>query len=102
MSKIGSIEPTPRTGFVPGLESEWARFDVRRAWLFGSRAASSEASESDWDFLIEFSHPPSFDTFMSLKFSLEKRLNGLVDILSRSACTPRFLKAIESGLIDVT
>jgi predicted nucleotidyltransferase len=39
---------------------------------------------------------------MGLKSQLEQGLKARVDLLSRSACTPRFLKAIESDLIDVT
>lgn len=31
---------------------------------------------------------------MDLKLQLEEKLGASVDILSRSACTPRFLKAI--------
>lgn len=86
----------------PGLRKEWARFHVKRAWLFGSRAADGGATASDWDFLVEFSRPPNFDVFMGLKSSLEQTLKGPVDLLSRSACTPRFLKTIENDLIDVT
>ena len=40
--------------------------------------------------------------FMGLKAGLEESLNSRVDLLSRSACRPRFLKAIENDLIDVT
>ena len=86
----------------PVLRKQWSRFRVTRAWLFGSRAINPGATESDWDFLVEFSQPPDFDTFMGLKSHLEERLDGLVDVLSRAACTPRFLKAIEADLIDVT
>lgn len=84
------------------LGQEWPRFKVKRAWLFGSRATRQTTSRSDWDFLVEFSQPPTFDTFMGLKATLENRLKGHVDLLSRSACTPRFLEAIRDGLIDVT
>ncbi len=84
------------------LGEEWRRFQVKRAWLFGSRAISGEKAGSDWDFLVEFSQPPTFDTFMGLKLTLEDRLHGHVDLLSRSACTPRFFEAIRDELIDVT
>ena len=86
----------------PVLRKHWSRFQVRRAWLFGSRATESPTTGSDWDFLVEFSQPPDFDAFMGLKSGLEESLKGRVDILSRSACTPRFLNAIEADLIDVT
>lgn len=88
--------------FAPVLKNQWSRFQVKRAWLFGSRAAQQSTGRSDWDFLVEFHQPPSFDNFMGLKLSLEKELYGHVDLLSRTACSPRFLGAIEHDLIDVT
>jgi predicted nucleotidyltransferase len=87
---------------APILKKEWSRFRVKRAWLFGSRATTEDNSRSDWDFLVEFQGPPSFDAFMGLKLGLEDRLGGHVDLLSRTACHPRFLHAIEGDLIDVT
>jgi predicted nucleotidyltransferase len=92
----------PLETVFPVLRKQWSRFQVKRAWLFGSRAAGEEANTGDWDFLVEFSQPPSFDAFMGLKSGLEEGLNGRVDLLSRAACQPRFLKAIEDDLIDVT
>ena len=92
----------PLEAIFPVLRKLWSRFQVRRAWLFGSRVAGAGTATSDWDFLVEFSQPPSFDVFMGLKSGLEEGLNGPVDLLSRSACHPRFLKAIEDDLIDVT
>jgi predicted nucleotidyltransferase len=84
------------------LKEEWSRFHVKRAWLFGSHAVGKTTSESDWDFLVEFSEPPGFDTFMGLKSGLEEKLNGHVDLLSRTACPSRFLELIKNDLIDVT
>jgi predicted nucleotidyltransferase len=98
---MGSIPVSLETVY-PQLREVWSRFNVTRAWLFGSRALANITPGSDWDFLVEFSQPPTFDTFMGLKSSLEQRLQGSVDLLSRPACTPRFLKAVESQLIDVT
>ncbi|MGI9087259.1 MAG: nucleotidyltransferase family protein [Chthoniobacterales bacterium] len=87
---------------LPPLGNEWSRFGVKRAWLFGSGSTNHVTPESDWDFLVEFSKPPTFDAFMGLRSTLEERLQGRVDLLSRTACAPRFLKAIEAELIDVT
>lgn len=87
---------------LENLRVEWKRFGVTRAWLFGSRARDQSAAKSDWDFVVEFSQPPGFDTFMGLVSRLEERLHAPVDVLSRSACNPRFFRAIESSLIDVT
>ncbi len=87
---------------VSALREEWSRFQIKRAWLFGSRAVGNATVGSDWDFLIEFSKPPDFEAFMGLKTGLEQCLGGRVDLLSVSACKPRFLEAIGRDLIDVT
>ena len=87
---------------VPLLRKQWSRFHVERAWVFGSRATEGATGISDWDFLVEFRQPPGFDAFMGLKSALEEELSGRVDLLSRSACTPRFLTTIEPDLVDVT
>ena len=84
------------------LRAQMRGFGVHRAWIFGSRARHSNAPRSDWDILVEFEANPSFDDFMGLKSMLEDELKSPVDVLSRNACPPRFLRAIEADLIDVT
>jgi len=87
---------------LPSLSRIWTRFGVTQAWLFGSHARGDAKTGSDWDFLVEFTHPPDFGSFMGLKFCLEEELGGPVDLLSRAACKPRFLGAIQPHLVDVT
>lgn len=87
---------------LPSLSKEWRRYGVVRAWLFGSRSRGKVHQKSDWDFLVEFARPANFDTFMGLKLTLEDKLGGSVDLLSRTACKPKFLAAIRNDLIDVT
>ena len=77
---------------------EMRRHGVRQAWVFGSRARGQAGPASDWDFLVEFASPPNFSGFMGLKLLLEDRLGAKVDLLSLTACKPRFLKAIEPEL----
>jgi predicted nucleotidyltransferase len=84
------------------LRPLWEQFNVRRAWVFGSRSKSTARNESDWDFLVEFAGKPDFATFMGLKCSLEDTLQKPVDLLSASACKPSFRKRIEKDLLDVT
>lgn len=84
------------------IRAERDRYKISRAWIFGSRATGTNQAQSDWDILVEFSRPPGFDAFMGLRTLLEQKLGTRVDLLSRSACKPRFLKAIEQDLIDVT
>lgn len=86
---------------LPSLSEEWRRFGVARAWLFGSRSRGEANLKSDWDFLVQFSTPATFDTFMGLKLSLEDKLGGTVDLLSQSACKPGFIEAIREDLLDV-
>ncbi len=83
------------------LRPELARRGVANLWLFGSRARQTGRSESDWDLLVEFNKPPDLVSYMDLKFWLEGKLGGSVDLVSRSACKPRFLAAIQPELLDV-
>ena len=84
------------------LQPKLERFGVRRLWLFGSRARGDSRPASDWDFLVEFQQPPSFDDFMGLKLLLEDHVGCPVDLLSRQACSQRLLNAIRDQLVDVT
>ena len=80
------------------LAEDIRRHGVRQAWVFGSRARGEATPGSDWDLLVEFATPPDFNRFMGLKLLLEDRLGAKVDLLSLTACKPRFLKAIEPEL----
>lgn len=77
------------------------KFGVDKVWLFGSRAQGNAREGSDWDLMVEFSSPPGFDEFMGLKINLEDQLNARIDLLSKTACPPRFLDAIKERLIHV-
>jgi len=74
---------------------------VTSLWIFGSQARGDFRPDSDLDLLVDFASPPGFDNFMGLKIELEDRLGTKVDLLSRSACGPRFLKAIQPELLHV-
>lgn len=86
---------------LQALRPEFERHGVVHAWLFGSRARGEVPDSSDWDLLVEFGRPPSFDDYMGLKIQLEDVLGATVDILVRSACKPRFLTAIQGELRNV-
>ena len=81
------------------LRPELDRIGVKALYLFGSRARGDARDDSDWDFLVEFASPPGFDQFMNLKLLLEDQLSGQVDLLSRTACGQRLLRAIEPELV---
>ena len=74
--------PSSLARAIPILRKQWSRFPVKRAWLFGSRAVAQGETANDWDFLIEFSHSPSFDEFMGLKSGLEE------GFMRASTCSP--------------
>lgn len=77
-----------------------APFDVKRLWLFGS-SARGEADPRDVDVLVEFGSPPDLLNYMGLKFRLEEIVGKPVDLVSKSACRPRFLRQIADDLLDV-
>ncbi|MBM4025840.1 MAG: nucleotidyltransferase [Planctomycetes bacterium] len=83
------------------LRPEFHRLGARRLWVFGSRSRRRGRADSDWDFLVDFERPPSLGDFMGLKLLLEDHLHARVDLLSRQACKPRFLDAIQEDLVDV-
>ena len=83
--------------FWPAIQ----KHGVTSMWIFGSHARGDSHPGSDLDLLVDFASPPGFDNFMGLKIDLENRLGTKVDLLSRSACRPRFLKAIQPELLHV-
>lgn len=94
-------QATPAILRLQALLPEFKRHGVAHAWLFGSRARGEVSDGSDWDLLVEYGRPPSFDDYMGLKIRLEDALGATVDILVRSACKPRFLTAIQGELQNV-
>ena len=93
-----------QTDLARELRNLWPviqKHGVTRLWIFGSQARGDFRPDSDLDLLVDFASPPGFDNFMGLKIELEDLLGTKVDLLSRSACGPRFLKAIEPELLHV-
>ena len=89
---------------VRDLRSLWPliqKHGVTSLWIFGSHARGDFRPDSDLDLLVDFASPPGFDNFMGLKIDLEDRLGTKVDLLSRSACGSRFLRAIQPELLHV-
>jgi hypothetical protein len=80
---------------------EIRKHGVNHLWVFGSRARGDARAGSDFDVLVDFALPPNFDDFMGLKLALEDHLGAKVDLLSLSACHPRFLQAIQPELLHV-
>lgn len=86
------------------LKAVWPQIEalgIKHLWIFGSRSRGDHKRSSDCDILVEFGDPPGFDAFMSLKLMLEDHLEMPVDLLSLHALPPRWLRAIQPGLLRV-
>jgi predicted nucleotidyltransferase len=74
---------------------------VQRLALFGSLARGDQHSGSDFDFLVEFTVPITFDLFFDLKHFLEDHLGGPVDLVTFESLKPALKPYVEKDLIDV-
>jgi uncharacterized protein len=66
---------------------------VRSLSLFGSSLRGEETPQSDLDFIVEFERK-SFDSYMDLKFFLEKLFGRPVDLVLADGIKPRLREAI--------
>jgi predicted nucleotidyltransferase len=94
-------DPQDITRILKALWPLIQQHGVTNLWIFGSHARGDSRPDSDLDLLVDFASPPGFDNFMGLKINLEDQLGTKVDLLSRSACSPRFLSAIQPELLHV-
>ena len=63
------------------------KFHVKTIGVFGSYAREEQTSKSDIDILVSFSKP-KFDSYMNLKFLLEKRFKRKVDLVMEKTLKP--------------
>ena len=76
-------------------------FGVLNIGLFGSYAKNQQNSDSDIDFLVEFSEP-RFDWVVSLQIYMEKKFEKKIEIVRKySRSKSRFLERIEQVIIYV-
>jgi len=75
---------------------------VKSLALFGSAARGNAGSESDVDFLVEFSRPVGLFEFIRLKQVLEKILGCRVDLVTLDALRESMKAEILDEAIDVT
>jgi len=74
-------------------------FGVLNIGLFGSYAKNQQNSDSDIDFLVEFSEP-RFDWIASLQIYMEKKFDKKIEIVRKySRSKSRFLERIEQEII---
>lgn len=76
------------------------RFGVRRLGLFGSIARNEGRPDSDLDFVVELEHH-TFDSYMDLKFFLEKLFGCRVDLVLAGAIKPRLRERIAKDTVHV-
>lgn len=66
---------------------ELDRYGVRKIGLFGSFISGSQKRSSDLDFLVVLKEP-SFDSYMDLKFLLERLFRRKVDLVLEDSLKP--------------
>ena len=81
----------------PNLARE---FKVRALGLFGSYARGDQHPESDIDILVDVDPSIGLE-FVTLADRLEDLLGTRVELVSKRAIKPRFLKHIEKDLLYV-
>lgn len=74
-----------------------ARYDVRKAYLFGSFARGEQAPDSDIDLRLVCGNTITFGMLYELSLELEKELGRKVDIVTNppERMRPAFRKSIE-------
>ena len=72
---------------VEGRQKELSAYGVKRIGLFGSFLKGSHSRKSDLDFIVSFSRP-SFDSYMDLKFMLQRMFGRKIDLVTDSALKP--------------
>lgn len=82
--------------------TEVEKFGVTSLAVFGSVARDEARDNSDVDVLVEFQTPPTFRSYMGLKFFLEDLLGRSVDLVSRGALKPRVRPYVEREAVYVS
>ena len=78
-----------------------ARFGVTSLRVFGSVARDDARPSSDVDLLVDFVEPPSFASFMDLRFFLEDLLGVTVDLVTENGLKARVRPYVEKDAIRV-
>ncbi|MDB5222551.1 MAG: polymerase subunit beta [Chitinophagaceae bacterium] len=76
------------------------KYPIGSLALFGSYSRGDFQEGSDVDVLVEFTHPVGME-FIRLSHDLEDILNKEVDLVSKPAIKPKYLKFIEPDLLYV-
>jgi uncharacterized protein len=79
-----------------------ANFGVKSIALFGSVARDEARPDSDVDILVDFEVTPTFDSYMELKFYLEKLLGRKVDLADWDTIRLEIRSNVEEDIIPIT
>jgi predicted nucleotidyltransferase len=77
------------------------KYNVQRAFVFGSFSRGDFTTKSDIDFLMDFSSDTSLFDVIGLKHELEDIFGRTVDIVSRRAVSKHVLPYITKDLQQV-
>jgi len=78
-----------------------ANFGVKSIALFGSVARDEARPDSDVDILVDFEGTPTFDSYIELKFYLEKLLKRKVDLADWDMIRPEIRSNVEKDIIPI-
>lgn len=81
-------------------EELFNKYPIQSLALFGSYSRGDFNGDSDVDVLVDFKYPVGME-FISLSHDLEDILSKEVDLVSKPAVKPKYLKFIEPDLLYV-
>jgi len=88
------------------IKSLFKRYDVEKAYLFGSAAKNNLTAHSDIDFLIKFSNQSDFESYgnnyFNLLYALQDLLKRDVDLLAEETLSnPYLIESINQSKIQL-
>ncbi|MGB8646528.1 MAG: nucleotidyltransferase family protein [Anaerolineae bacterium] len=81
--------------------AELTKLGAKSLAVFGSVARDQVRDDSDVDVLVEFDGPPTFDSYMDIKFYLEDLLGRKVDLGTPDTLKPRIKQRILQEAVHV-
>ncbi len=98
------MKPTRREEILNLLQdnqAELKRLGAKSLAVFGSVARDEAREDSDVDVLVEFEGPPTFNSYMDIKFFLEDLLGRKVDLGTPDTLKPRIKHHVLQEAIHV-
>lgn len=86
---------------ITELELQLRSLDVEELSVFGSVARDEATDSSDIDFIVKFSHSPTFKGYFDLLEFLEKSFARHIDLATQDSIKPRFAERIFAEAVKV-